>query len=81
MNITVKFTDVYGGEEHERTEEIAVKRPVTLAGEPFDEWALDEIFEHTGDGNATDTNSAYFAEIVASPDMPELVGREFEWGT
>ncbi len=69
MNITVKFTDVYGGEEHERTEEIAVKRPVTLAGEAFDEWALDEIFEHTGDGTLVRgrANADLASDLAAYP--------------
>ncbi|UVK59877.1 hypothetical protein SEA_OBLADI_138 [Gordonia phage ObLaDi] len=81
MKMTVKFTDVYDHEEHERTEEIDVERPSTLEGEEFDEWAIDEIMEHTGDGNAISKQAGYFAEIVACADMPELVGTEFEWGT
>ncbi|QXN74354.1 hypothetical protein SEA_CAFASSO_139 [Gordonia phage Cafasso] len=79
MKMTVTFTDVYGGREHVRTEEIDVERPDALEGEEFDEWADDELLEHTGDGNASNVDAGYFAEIVACADMPELVGKEFEW--
>ncbi|XAO35581.1 hypothetical protein SEA_MORGANA_147 [Gordonia phage Morgana] len=81
MKITVKFTDVYGGREHVRTEEIDVESPTPgdLAGDLLD-WADDELMEHTGDGNASTIDAGYFAEITECVDMPELVGREFDWG-
>lgn len=81
--MTVKFTDVYDGEEHARVEEIDVTAP-QLVGEELDgdlieDWADEEIRPHTGDGNAIDKNAGYFAEIMSCDEYPSLVGREFEW--
>ncbi|UAK38409.1 hypothetical protein K8O93_00990 [Gordonia bronchialis] len=81
MKLTVKFTDVYDGEEHERVETIDVNEPSDLTfGDALDDWAYDEIFPHTGDGNAVDKDAGYFAEIIACDEAPGLVGQEFEWG-
>lgn len=75
MQLTVKFTDVYDGEEHPRTETIDVPTPTG----DLDDWADDHLRPLTGDGKGTG-DAGYFAEIVASPADPSLVGREFEWG-
>ncbi|MFZ2239807.1 MAG: hypothetical protein WAV90_09730 [Gordonia amarae] len=76
VDITVKFTDVYGGSEIERTERIAVCRPG--AQDDIDEWADEFLRPHTGSGRSGD--AGYFAEIVDFPGRPDLVGHEFTWG-
>ena len=78
MRMTVKFSDVYDGEEHVRTEDLDVKSPA--AGEDLEDWALNNIYPHTGDGNAVDKDAGYCTEITACGERPELVGEEFEWG-
>lgn len=76
MMMTVKFTDVYDDEEHERTQAIMVSAPPS---DDLEEWAETNISPYTGDGNAITKNAGYFAEIIECGDRPELVGREFEW--
>lgn len=77
MQITVDFTDVYGGEEHRRTETFDVPAPEAL--DDLEDWAGDNILPRTGDGNAVDKEAGYFTKITACADIPDLVGHEFEW--
>lgn len=75
MQITVKFTDVYDGQEYPRTETFDVPAP---AGD-LDDWADEHLRPRTGTGRDHD-EAGYFAEITACSADPGLVGREFEWG-
>ena len=80
--ITVTFTDVYAGIEHERTEQIDVNEPPPGEiedDEAYDNWADDEIRPHTGDGRAADKDAGYFALIKEAPGWPHIVGMEFTW--
>jgi hypothetical protein len=52
--------------------------PDDQGSDEYDEWAYDHIFAETGTGH-TEGDSAYFVRITAST-VPELVGREFEFG-
>ena len=80
MWMTVEFTDVYDGEEHIRRDTVEVDTPPASTEEDaLEEWAEENLLEHTGDGNAVDKDAGYFAAIVACPDRPDLVGKEFEW--
>ncbi|MFT4044855.1 MAG: hypothetical protein QM673_16970 [Gordonia sp. (in: high G+C Gram-positive bacteria)] len=81
MEITVRFTNVYDGGEHVHDETLVVPAP---AAEDFDnefeEWSDDNLFPHTGDGNATDRDATYYADVLACASCPDLQGREFTWG-
>lgn len=81
--MTVKFTDVYGGIEHERTKQIDVNEPPpgeVEDGEAYDSWAYDEIFPHAGGSTAGMEARPYFAaEIIEAPGWPHLAGMEFSW--
>ena len=80
MWMTVEFTDVYDGEEHIRRDTVEVDTPpAATQGDALEEWAEENLREHTGDGNAVDKDAGYFAAIVACTDRPDLVGKEFEW--
>lgn len=48
--------------------------------EATDEWAYEHLFPLTGTGR-TWGDAAYFVRVTEAPDLPALVGREFEWGT
>lgn len=79
----VKLVDVYDGEElPPRYEPVAVPPPESWQydDEGLEDWAYDNIFVLTGTGQPHE-ESAYFAVITECPSAPELVGREFEWGT
>lgn len=77
MQITVKFTEVYDGEEPSpHRETFDVPEPVA----DLDDWAYVYIFPRTGDGAHPSGDAGYFVEVVACDQHPELVGREFEWG-
>lgn len=78
MQMTVEFTDVYDGDEKTRVRDIDVPAPAT--GADMDDWAYDNLFPHTGDGDHPSGNAGYFADVKACKDRPELVGREFTWG-
>ncbi|BBX87968.1 hypothetical protein [Mycolicibacterium aubagnense] len=80
MQITVAFTDVYDGEEHEHTETFDVPVPSDLTdSDQMDDWAGDNILPRTGDGNAVDKEAGYYAKVTECADLSDLVGREFEW--
>lgn len=76
MQLTVKFTDVYDGAEHPRTETFDVPEP---PGDDIDGWAYDYIYARSGDGRSH-SESGYFAKITACAVRPDLVDREFQWG-
>lgn len=78
MWMTVQYTDVYDDEEHIRRLTVEVDEPPANTDE-LDEWAWDNLHCHTGDGNAISQHAGYFAGIVACPERPDLVGKEFEW--
>lgn len=91
MQIKVKITDVYDGEEYPRDEVLAVTAPPTrrqavngweveIDEDYLDEWADAQIQPHTGTSQEHE-ESGYFAQILECEDFPTLVGREFEWGT
>lgn len=78
MWMVVEFTDVYDGEEHIRRDTVEVDAPPAGDGE-LRWWAQENLYPHTGDGNAAGKGAGYFAGIVACPERPDLVGREFQW--
>ncbi len=78
VEIQVRFIDIYDDIDHVHTEKIYV-RPLA-EDDDLDEWAFDEIFPHTGDGNASGKHAGYFAEIIDCTEDLGLVGAEFEWG-
>ena len=81
MRITVLITNVYDGAEHPNTVTFdAPPAPRSSDDEAMDDWAYENIFPRTGDGNAINKKAGYFAEIRACEERPDLVGREFEWG-
>lgn len=84
MQITVKFTNVYGGREHHNTQTFDVKEvsadTIADGGDSLEDWAYANIFPQTGDGNAEDADAGYFAEVLDCAEQPALVGREFSWG-
>ncbi|MEN4460932.1 hypothetical protein ABFV47_32765 [Mycolicibacterium fortuitum] len=75
MQITVKFTDVYDGQEYPRTVTLDVPAPT----DDLDEWADEYLRQHTGTGSDDADESGYFAEILTCSADPGLVGREFSW--
>lgn len=54
--------------------------PFPEAGDDVDEWAEDNLFPLTGTGRP-DGDAGYFLKITRCDEQPDLVGREFEWGT
>ncbi|KMV17549.1 hypothetical protein ACT17_14730 [Mycolicibacterium conceptionense] len=81
MRITVLITNVYDGAEYTDTVSFdAPPAPRSGDDEAMDDWAYDNIYPHTGDGREHE-EAGYFAEIKACDERPDLVGREFEWGT
>jgi hypothetical protein len=74
VQITVKFTDVYDGQEYPRTETFDVPAPTG----DLDEWADEHLRPRTGSNVGAD-ESGYFAEIATCSADPGLVGREFSW--
>ena len=75
----MQFTNVYDGEEHINVCTVDVDTPpadVDDVDELF-EWAEDNIWPHSGDGNAVTKDAGYFADILACPERPDLVGKEF----
>ncbi len=79
MQLTVLFTDVYEGAEYPRTESFDVPEP-SVDDDDLTDWADEHLYPRTGSGRP-DGEAGYWAEITACPDRPELVGREFDWGT
>lgn len=80
MQMTVKFTNVYDGEEHINSATVEVDTPPDVdADDELHEWATDNLYPHTGDGNAVDKHAGYFAAVISCPERPDLVGKEFEW--
>lgn len=76
----MQFTNVYDGEEHINVCTIEVDTPpADVDADDLEEWAEDNLLPHTGDGHAVDQDAGYFVDIVACPDRPDLVGREFSW--
>lgn len=76
MQLTVKYTDVYDGEECRHTETFDVPEP----RDDLDEWAEENIRPRCGTSNFEHDEAGYFAEIVACPERPDLVKHEFVWG-
>lgn len=61
--------------------DVEVEAPeVEDQADDLEEWAYETIFPHTGTGREHG-EAAYFAKITACTERPDLVGREFEWGT
>lgn len=78
MWMTVEFTNVYDDEEHICRASVEVDEPPRDAAE-LREWAEDNLYPHTGDGNAVSKHAGHFADIVACAERPDMVGKEFEW--
>ncbi len=82
MQIALKIDNFYPDGKvatHVVTEVIAPTVAELTDDAALDEWAYDQLFEHTGTGRI-EGDSAYFIE-VESCDEPRLVGRTFEMGT
>ncbi len=78
MRINIDFTNVYSGEEHTHRASIDVEAPPS-GEDALQEWADENLYPHTGDGNAADKDAGYFVKIVACEERPDLTGREFDW--
>lgn len=79
MQMTVEFTNVYDGEEHISRATVEVDAPPSEGDDELEEWAEENLYPHTGDGNAIDKDAGHFADIVACAERPEMVGKEFQW--
>jgi len=80
MSVTVRIENTYE-DGHESVKEVEVPNPEE-GWTDLDPWWEDEVFQHTGDGHGMDNpklGSWYEAEIIAA-DMPNLVGRRYDWG-
>lgn len=89
MQVTVLFTDVYGGVEHPHTETFDVAHPPGWLPDAglgevdtfdLDTWADEHLYPHTGQGEFDNVEAGYFAEIISCEECPGLVGSEFSWG-
>jgi hypothetical protein len=69
--------ELYGTVETTATVTIPVP-PTDEDSDAYDDWRQEHIFAETGTG-CTDGNAAYFVRITAST-IPDLLGREFEFG-
>ena len=78
MQMTVEFTNVYDGDEHISRATVEVEDP-PVDEDDLEDWAEENLYPHTGDGNAVDKDAGYFADIVACTERPDLVGKEFQW--
>ncbi len=81
MEITVRIVNIYGCKKHVHDTILDVPAP-TLDDfrDNLEGWSTEHLFPHTGDGRATDTEAAYFVNIVTCASFPGLKGREFAWG-
>lgn len=82
ITLDVTFTSIYeGGEESVVATTLKVEAPPEgFTEDELEMWADDVLFPYTGTGR-TEGDAGYFAKITACPDMDELTGAEFEWGT
>lgn len=81
MQVTIQFNDIYGGSDHIRVETLDVPAPDSTSTGAIEDWFCDDVFPHTGDGNAADDDTAsYEVKVIACADYPALVGREYSWG-
>lgn len=77
MQVDMKITNVYtDGDEIENR--LCVDVPELDYGQDRDEWAEMHLWPFTGADQSG--NAGYFVEILDCPEMPSLVGAEFEYG-
>lgn len=75
MKVTVRLDNNYeDGYSESETQHLQVDTPDTTT---LDDWADDALFPLTGCGHSG--NACYTATILACDEMPDLVGREWEW--
>lgn len=83
VTMTVDIENIYAdGYEACSTETVTVPSPPEgwtpeIAEDDDGDWAYDNLFVLTGVGR--DGDACYTVTIMACADIPELVGREFEW--
>jgi hypothetical protein len=78
--VTLEIENHYEDDMVPASAETTAPRPDLTDEEGLEEWAFDHLYPLTGTGRCLG-DAAYFVRVVESPDLPELVGREFEWGT
>lgn len=76
MSTQVKITNTYA--DRSNTVTVTVETPWTWP-DGLEGWWQDTVFPHTGDGFGENELATCEAEVVAS-DVPELVGKTYEWG-
>lgn len=80
MKLTVKIDNVYPDGTVTRVMMVDVPAPeVVDRGDHESEWAEDHLLPLTGTGR-TEGDAGYFVEITECREVPELVGRNYEWG-
>lgn len=79
MKLTARIDNVYSDDTITNVMRVDVPAPEVLdRGDVESEWAEDHLFPLTGTGRSGD--AGYFVEIIECPEVPELVGRTYEWG-
>lgn len=82
IELELYIENYYDGDMVVTTPTARVPSPAGLSEDELEDWADDNLFEHTGTGQ-TEGNSAYTVKITAADPadaVPGLVGREFEFG-
>ena len=82
IKLRATFENIYeDGEEVTNVYDLDVPEPeVGLNEDQWEEWAYDNLFPWTGTGRE-DGDAGYFVTIDQCEARPDLVGKEFEWGT
>lgn len=77
VDLIVKVTNVYPGEEITHFEEVELPAPDSYDEDDLEDWADEHLFPLTGTGRLSG-EAGYFVTITHGDD-PELVGRTWEW--
>lgn len=81
MKIELRIDNVYPDDTITNVRTIDVPEPeVEDMADNLEDWAYDHFFPETGTGREHG-DAGYFVKVIACDDRPDLVDREFEWGT
>lgn len=79
--VTVKIENAYS-DGHESEREVEIEGPAEFYANDLEEWFMEVVYEHTGDGHGDGSHgklgSCYVATILKADDLA-LVGKNFEW--
>lgn len=79
MSVLVKIENSYS-DGHESSALVNIAPPEKFDEEGIEDWFLDDVFPHTGDGHGADRRDitgTYEATVIEGP--PELLGQTWEW--